>query len=601
MAVSDSDSSDRVAAVTRPVPIEERLRREEERLRALQEIAEALRSTLNLKDLLRLILAKITSLMEADRATLYLLDETQNELWSELVQGDEVLEIRLPIGEGIAGAVAKTGRSVVLRDAYRDARFHNDIDLKTGYRTRSMLCVPMRDNQGKIIGVIQVLNKLRGYFSPEDEHFLTTLATHAAISIEISRLYLSVLDKNMALSEAKRSLEEKVRELDLLYEVEQKMGTATDLGELLSVVVARSAEAIGAEAVGLVLPEEDGALVFSATFGAPALHGLRLPRGAGLIGRAVALGESHASADLIRDPRHERRISGALGFLPRASLIVPLKGERVVGALQLFRRQELPFDDGDQKLAALLAGRAAQAILTQRAREERANASRLESIGRMLSGIVHDFKTPMAIVSGYAELAAAEDDPTLRHEHTQALLRQLSNINGMVREILAFAKGDRQLLLRRVLLNNFGADIEKMLRTMTAGTLIELDVRIEYKDAARLDEIKITRVISNLARNALQAMPGGGRLGFHIVRNGDELVLMLSDTGGGIPREVEGRIFDSFVTHGKRDGTGLGLSIVKKLVEDHGGRISYSSQPGRGTTFLIMLPLDGPPAEESVS
>jgi signal transduction histidine kinase len=272
-----------------------------------------------------------------------------------------------------------------------------------------------------------------------------------------------------------------------------------------------------------------------------------------------------------------------------------LTGERQVGALQLFRASSLPFEEGDRKLAALLAGRAAQAILIQRAREERANASRLESIGRMLSGIVHDFKTPMAIISGYAQLAAAEEDASQRQDHTQALLRQLANVNGMVREILAFAKGERQLLARRVLVNNFVAEVERTLRAMLENTSITLDLRADYKDAARFDEIKVTRAIANVARNAIQAMPNGGRLGFYAIQTGDDLVFMISDTGPGIPREIEGRVFDSFVTHGKRDGTGLGLSIVKKIIEDHGGRVSYSSQPGQGTTFLLSLPIEGPP------
>src|SRR5690242_5757386 len=102
--MSSSDSEDRLLAAVRPVPVEERLMREEERVRALQDIAEAVLSTHNLNDLLKLILAKITRLMDADRATLFLMDEETGELWSKLVHVDEIVEIRLQIGEGVAGA-----------------------------------------------------------------------------------------------------------------------------------------------------------------------------------------------------------------------------------------------------------------------------------------------------------------------------------------------------------------------------------------------------------------------------------------------------------------------------------------------------------------
>lgn len=592
-----SDSEERLLAAVRTLPIEERLRREEERVRALQEIAEALRSTLNLNELLRLILAKITRLMDADRATLYLLDEETNELWSKIVQGDEVLEIRLPVGEGIAGTVAQTGRPIVLRDAYKDPRFRVDVDLRSGYRTRSVLCVPMQDKRGKLLGVIQVLNKLNGYFSPEDERLLVTLAAHAAMSIEISQLYTSVLAKNIALTEAQTQLEQKVRKLDLLYEVEQKMSTATDLDDLLEVVVAKTAEAVGAKVAFLALVEEpSGDLRF------PAVHGsekdrfstLRLHKGQGLIGQAIESSEVFVVSDLSQDPRHDSRISLALGFSPRSCLVVPFQGEqRVVGALELLNKQDPKgFSESDAKLVTLLAGRAAQAIAAHRAREERSKASRLESMGRMLSGIVHDFKTPMTVASGYAQLIALEPDPKERERHAQTILKQLDFVNGMIRDILAFARGEHQLLIRNVLLNDFLNEMEKMLRSMLEGSAITLEFQADFRGRARFDENKLSRAIYNIARNAIQAMPQGGLLRFYAGQKDDSLLFQISDSGGGIPKEIEGKIFESFVTHGKHDGTGLGLSIVKQILEDHGGRVEYQSEPGVGTTFTLILPLE---------
>src|SRR6266545_8336505 len=135
------------------------LRAEHKKLALVQEIGQALSSALDLDGLLALIMEKITILMEADRSTLYLFSEDGSELWSKVAQGGEVLEIRLRVGEGIAGWVARSGETVNIPDAYSDRRFYPAVDLRSGYRTRSILCMPMEARGGQRIGVIQVLNK----------------------------------------------------------------------------------------------------------------------------------------------------------------------------------------------------------------------------------------------------------------------------------------------------------------------------------------------------------------------------------------------------------------------------------------------------------
>src|SRR6185503_12100424 len=137
-------------------------RREQRISRALREVGTALGTTLDLDDLLELILGRITELLEADRSTLYLLDEAKGELVSRLVIGDKVRSIRIRIGHGIAGTVAKTGRCMRIANAYDDPRFEPEWDLLTGYRTTSMLVAPLKNHLGRTIGVIQVLNKKGG-------------------------------------------------------------------------------------------------------------------------------------------------------------------------------------------------------------------------------------------------------------------------------------------------------------------------------------------------------------------------------------------------------------------------------------------------------
>src|SRR5688572_23774858 len=203
-----------------------RLRAEEKKLALVQEIGQALSSALDLDRLLALIMEKITILMEADRSTLYLFSDDGTQLWSKVTQGDQgggTIEIRLKVGEGIAGWVAASGETVNIPDAYNDKRFYPAVDLRSGYRTRSILCMPMRNNQGATIGVIQVLNKADGPFTADDEALLAALASQAAVSIENSKLYHSVVAQNLELTQTQQQLEQKTRDLNILFIIEQEV------------------------------------------------------------------------------------------------------------------------------------------------------------------------------------------------------------------------------------------------------------------------------------------------------------------------------------------------------------------------------------------
>lgn len=153
----------------------------------LLKICQRMSSERNLVALLDLIANEATKLMGADRASLFLLDRERGELRSKVVLGSE--EIRFDARLGIAGAAALTGQTINVENAYQDPRFYKEIDLVSGYRTESLLAVPLRTNNGEIIGTFEVLNKKTGAFSKADEEILKALAAQAAISLENARLY----------------------------------------------------------------------------------------------------------------------------------------------------------------------------------------------------------------------------------------------------------------------------------------------------------------------------------------------------------------------------------------------------------------------------
>ncbi len=153
----------------------------------------AISSELKLKPLLEKIMESVCLILNCDRSTLFLHDEKTNELWSQVALGLGGQEIRFPANRGIAGQVFTTGQTINIPDAYADPRFNQEIDRKTGYRTRHILCMPVVNRHGKTIGVTQVLNKKDGAFTRLDEKKLRTFSGQAAIAIENAKLFDEVL------------------------------------------------------------------------------------------------------------------------------------------------------------------------------------------------------------------------------------------------------------------------------------------------------------------------------------------------------------------------------------------------------------------------
>ena len=170
--------------------------RQARNLKALLGVAKALASEIKLDNLLQVIVAKAAEVMDAERATLFLYDKPRNELWSKTTQKLEINEIRVALGVGIAGTVAKTRALINIGDAYADPRFDSTFDKQTGYRTRSILCLPLIGNGDSLVGVIQVLNKRnRETFDEIDESLLAGLSDHITVALERGRLIEAYIEK----------------------------------------------------------------------------------------------------------------------------------------------------------------------------------------------------------------------------------------------------------------------------------------------------------------------------------------------------------------------------------------------------------------------
>ncbi len=170
-------------------------RQQLERLRTIVEASKLINSSIEADSLFNSILSVARAELGVERGTLYFVDEATQEIWSKVAEGLDVREIRLPMGRGLAGTVAATGEPEILHDAYADPRFDRSTDQATGFRTRSMLCVPIRNRERRVVGVLQLLNKEIGSFGELDLEFLDAISDHMAIAMENATLHMAIVEK----------------------------------------------------------------------------------------------------------------------------------------------------------------------------------------------------------------------------------------------------------------------------------------------------------------------------------------------------------------------------------------------------------------------
>lgn len=561
----------------------------------------AVGSTSELDELLTLIVDTTTEVLDAERATLYLCD-AEGRLVSRVKKGSELQEIVLDVGQGIAGQVAATGRPVRVRDAYDDDRFDREWDEKSGFRTRSILGVPVKNSRGKTIGVLQVLNKKGekgrpAVFTPYDVELLDTLATQAAVSVDKANLIERLKTRNEELARATKQLERSLANLELLYQLETQMAPAETVSGLAKSAVTLTATACRA-AAGALLHQPTGGgdlMLYVVNLDEPdRVREVAVQPGEGIAARALDRGEllNIGSAKQIRDPRRVREL---LGLKVWSAIAAPLLGdEGGLGALALYNYTERPcsFSDEDASLLKLVSANVHTQLMLLESRQERERADRLGSIGQLLSGVMHDLKTPLSVISGYMQLMAMTDDADARAEQAKTVAEQFEVIGAMQRDLLAYVRGETTLLIRKVYLGRFLEGVVRHFGPELEEAGIELSLELTNNGVAYFDERNMTRALNNLVRNAIEAMQNtkkAKRLTVRGDRRGDDLLLMVADTGAGIPKRIRGTLFDPFVTSGKKTGTGLGLANVKEIVEEHGGHVKVDSSR-KGTRFTICIP-----------
>jgi signal transduction histidine kinase len=225
---------------------------------------------------------------------------------------------------------------------------------------------------------------------------------------------------------------------------------------------------------------------------------------------------------------------------------------------------------------------------------------RLSTVGTMANSIIHDLKNPIQALQSCADLINERcTDPAMK-SFTKIMRRAVDNMTDMVQELLDFARGQSSLMIERQPARAVLEELDSQLVRLIPEK-VHLVRDVQCCDDIRVDVGRFVRVLLNLVKNSLEAMPKGGVLRLELFQFENTVTFRVADTGGGIPAELLPKIFEPFVTYGKSKGTGLGMAIVKSVVEAHGGAIEVRSKVEVGTTVEITLPAIARDAVESAA
>lgn len=232
----------------------------------------------------------------------------------------------------------------------------------------------------------------------------------------------------------------------------------------------------------------------------------------------------------------------------------------------------------------------AVAIERTRLSEESLRNQVLATVGQVASSIVHDFKNALFVVAGHAQMLQMLDgNPKVQH-HVDQIMGAVDRLTQLSGDVLDYAKV-RSLNKEEVDLNHYLKTLIDPLRNRARDAGANLNCE-GPSCKALLDRYRFARVVENLLANSLDALVDkrNGEINVFWHQNDNEIQIKIEDNGKGIPKKIQKRIFEPFFSHGKAKGTGLGMATVKKIVEEHGGRMEVQSEEGQGTQVLVSIP-----------
>ncbi len=570
----------------------EQLKARCERLELLNQVGHVLHSTLDAQEALQIILREAVRLMRASSGSVVLINPTSRFLEIQAAHGlpPDLADCRLPIGVGITGWVARTGKPARVGDVTRDRRY-----VRLRPEVRSELAVPLLLNN-EVRGVINVDSERLDAFTVDDQTLLEELALQAARVIQNTWLY--------------EQLRLKARLFESLASVSQTINSTLNLADALSVITREACQLMDAKMASLLLLDESREwLELRASHGAgPAyLNRPRLSLAESLVGNVVRRRRPVQDADVQSSGRYQN-VSMARQEGLVALLSVPLLfGGQALGVLNVYKARPHTFSNEEVRILAALAELSGIAIEKARlyerivdVEEQLRQNERLSALGLLAAEVAHEIRNPLTVMKMLyhsLDLKFPPGDP--RGQDTKIMGEKMDHLNRVVEQILDFARSTEPRLAPvnvNQLLDDLSLLTRHKLRQHRVEVVRDLDPQLP---AIQGDATQLEQAFLNLTLNAVEAMPEGGRLSITTRgmrpprprREPAQVVIEFADTGSGMTEEQRRRAFSSLLETTKAKGTGLGLAIVARVVETHRGEVTVASKPGKGTCFTITLPV----------
>ncbi|MBM3310368.1 MAG: PDZ domain-containing protein [Candidatus Aminicenantes bacterium] len=399
--------------------------------------------------------------------------------------------------------------------------------------------------EDKLIGCLAMGRKLDARFlTSEDWELLTTISSPAALAVENASLYAQASARAAELERLKDYSENIIESLTVGVVVLDGNGRVIGWNRVLEGKFGRKKD----DVLGWGLREVLGPESFSAIYPPDTLSDYQLlneiPIEAG--------GGEKRVFDIARTPLLDNRLQ------PYGTIIV--------------------FEDITDKV---------------RLQQQLVTSEKLASIGLLSAGVAHEINTPLTGISSYVQMLQKKASDAHFAQILEKIEAQTDRVSRIIKNLLSFARNPSDLAFHRVGLRDSLQEIISLIDYKLKAMSIALDLELAPVKPIWAQGERLQQVFINIILNAIDAMPGGGRLSLSLSETASEAVVGIADTGTGIKEQHLPRIFDPFfTTKGIGKGTGLGLSISYAIVKEHEGRIDVQSEVGKGTKFTIVLPKD---------
>lgn len=515
---------------------------------------------------------------------------------------------KIPIGKGVTGKVAKTGKPIIINDISKIPYY---ITIVPG--NKSEIVVPLK-SRNKVIGVYSIESEQKDDFDEEDIDVMSAIADQAVIAIENARLY--------------NSHAESIKRLSNLYDSGKAINTSLQLDKILKALIKISSKELKYDSTAIVLIKK-GRLYIKTGLGLSeeVMDSYNSEIGEGVCGKVAETGKPLIVNDISKFPFY---IKIGEHSHTKSELAVPIKyGRTIIGVFNIESNKLNAFDENDLLFVSALAEQAAIAMKNaelyreigefnkllekridistknlQGANKELIKLNRIKS--DFVSTVSHEFRTPLTSIKGYVSLVLDEDIGPLNEQQKEFLSivnkenDRLTNLISDMLDIQKIESGKMPYNFKEFNIYNFMEDCKKEFKQLEKknNAIITVDIA-ENIPVLQADEDKMKQVVTNLVSNALKFSNTRPIIKINVRNEREYVQIDVADNGIGITEGDFPKLFHKFQqidtgSNRKVGGSGLGLAICKSIVETHGGEIGVRSKVGKGSTFSFTLPKRGP-------